>query len=112
MEKAQGVKEIETAQWMKDDYGCLNLFVTDSMNRPVHAWLTMRPTYCDRGYIRLNIDGALDLDAADSFPRYFFSFLEADEHTRNFLKWRMWRERASPPDAIRTVFEKGIGGEV
>jgi hypothetical protein len=54
----------------------------------VHAWLALRPVYCDRGQIQLGIDGPLNLDAADSFPRFFFSFKEADEHTRTFLKWR------------------------
>jgi hypothetical protein len=48
------------------------------------------------GAIHLNIDGISDIDGADSFPRYFFSFKEADEHTRTFLKWRLWKERSFP----------------
>ena len=39
---------------------------------------------------------AFNLDDADSFPRFFFSFREADEHTRTFLKWRLWKERTHP----------------
>jgi hypothetical protein len=62
----------------------------------VHAWLALRPVYCDRGHIQLCIDGPLYLDHADSFPRYFFSFEEADAHTRTFLKWRLWKERSFP----------------
>jgi hypothetical protein len=61
----------------------------------VHAFLTLRPAYCDRGHIQLLIEG-IDLDGADSFPRFFFSFREADEHTRTFLKWRLWKERTHP----------------
>jgi hypothetical protein len=50
----------------------------------------------DRGHIQLMIQGIHDLDDADSFPRYFFSFKEADAHTRAFLKWRLWKKRAFP----------------
>ena len=41
-------------------------------------------------------NGPIDLDHADSFPRFFFSFREVDEHTRTFLKWRHWKERTFP----------------
>lgn len=91
-----GIEEIEKAEWLKDEYGCLNMHVTDTDGRDVHAWLSLRPNYCDRGHIQLNIDGHLNLDGADSFPRFFFSFEEADNHTRTFLKWRLWKYRTFP----------------
>lgn len=94
--REEGLSEIDNAKWVKDEYGCLNLYVNTPESRPVHAWLSLRPSYCDRGHIQLNIDGPLSLDAADSFPRFFFSFREADEHTRVFLKWRLWKERVHP----------------
>ena len=41
-------------------------------------------------------DGPIDLDHTDSFPRFFFSSREADEHTRTFLKWRHRKARTFP----------------
>ncbi len=101
MEKEEGLKQIQEAAWEEDKYGCLNLYVTDSQGNPVHCWLTMRPAYCDRGHIQLNIIGNLYLDEADSFPRFFFSFKEADTHTRLFLKWRIWQHREHEHKFIR-----------
>lgn len=95
MTREQGVTEIDKAQWKKGD-SCLELRVHDEKGRVVDAWLQLRPPYCDRGHVQLNISGPLELDDADSFPRYFFSFGEADTHTRLFLKWRLWKERVHP----------------
>jgi hypothetical protein len=95
--REEGIKQIDEAEWERDDeVQCLNLYVADPSGRPVHAWLTIRPYYCDRGHIQLQIDGPLGLDGADSFPRFFFNFPEADHHTRTFLKWRIWQERTYP----------------
>lgn len=93
MNKEDGLKEIIETKWIKDNYSCLNLFVTDSKNRSIHCFLNLRPSYCDRGHIQLNIDGDLDIDGADSFPRFFFNFKEADLHVRTFLMWRLWKHR-------------------
>lgn len=96
MTREQGLIQIDTVSWEKDEYNVLNLHVTDQRGNDIHAWLSLRPVYCDRGHIQLVIDGPLDLDTADSFPRFFFSFREADEHVRTFLKWRLWKERVHP----------------
>lgn len=96
MNKSEGIAQINAAQWERDEWSALNLRVSDENDRPVHAWLTLRPVYCDRGHIQLNIDGPLSLDGSDSFPRFFFSFAEADTHARLFLKWRLWKERVHP----------------
>lgn len=97
MNKAEGIKEINNAKWSKDKYGNLNLYITHPKGAKIHCWLSLRPTYCDRGHIQLNIDSIdLYLDSADSFPRFFFSFEEADKHTREFLKWRLWKHRTHP----------------
>jgi hypothetical protein len=93
IDKQTGLRQIDEAEWELDEVQCLNLHVTTAKGDGVHCWLSLRPAYCDRGHIQLNIDGPLNLDAFDSFPRYFFSFEEADRHTRQFLKWRLWRER-------------------
>jgi hypothetical protein len=93
MNEDDGIKEIDDATWIKDEYETLNLYVSDSNGRSIHCWMTLRPVYCDRGHIQLLISGPLNLDGADSFPRFFFSFKEADEHVRLFLKWRVWKYR-------------------
>ena len=96
IDRAEGLRQIEAAPWVRDEYGTLNLDVTTPDGAPVHAWLALRPAYCDRGHIQLCIDGPLDLDGHDGFPRFFFSFAEADRHARTFLKWRLWKERTFP----------------
>lgn len=110
MSPEQGIKQINEAQWELME-GSLNLFVTDAQGRRVIAWLTRRPHYCDRGHIQLNIDmpgavpGVPELDAADSFPRYFFGFEEADRHTRAFLKWRIWKTRTAAAESIQGFWD-------
>ena len=94
MTKEEGLKEIDQAQWKLDEYGIQNLYAHTDRGELVHAWLQQRQSYCDRGHIQLIVDGPLDIDEADSFPRYFFSFEEADKHTREFLKWRLWKHRS------------------
>lgn len=98
MKVEEGIAEIEAAQWVKDDSNTMNLMVHDQAGDGVLCWLALRPPYCDRGHIQLNVEGPLSLgiDGADGFPRYFFSFREADAHTRTFLKWRLWKERTHP----------------
>jgi hypothetical protein len=64
--------------------------------------LSLRPVYCDRGHIQLCIDGPLDLDACDSFPRFFFSFREADEH---ILIYFAARNRFFIPNQSRRMHE-------
>jgi hypothetical protein len=93
MTAQEGIKEIDTAEWVKDEWDYLLLTVHDANGRDVVAMLSLRPHYCDRGHIQLNIEGHLDLDSADSFPRFFFSFEEANLHVRTFLKWRLWKHR-------------------
>jgi len=112
----QGIQEIEHAEWQLDQYRVLNLYTHTEDDRKIHSWLTLRPEYCDRGHIQLNIDGPLHLDGHDSFPRYFFSFEEADKHCRTFLKWRVWKYREHPhvlrPDGdLKTPDQKVKGHE-
>ncbi len=95
--KEGGLKQIDNAKWSKDEHGCLNLNVTHEKGTDIHCYLSLRPIYCDRGHIQLFINGVgLWLDPTDSFPRFFFSFEEADKHTREFLKWRIWKHRTHP----------------
>ena len=97
MTNEQGIEEIDNAKWLYDpEYKCLNMIVHDKEGRENKVNLSLRLEYCDRGHIQLLIDGYLDIDWADSFPRYFFSFEEADRHTREFLKWRIWDHRTHP----------------
>jgi hypothetical protein len=90
--KDAGLAEIDNAEWVFDnEFFVFNLHVLDKDQNDVHCWIVRRPAYCDRGHLQLNIDGPLGLDEQDRFPRYFFTFDEADKHTRNFLKWRLWK---------------------
>lgn len=89
-------EETYTAEWTKldgDEQHTLTLTVHDNEGNPVIVYLSQRPHYCDRGHFKVIIDGNLNLDAADSFPRYFFSLREANNHVRNFLRWRLWKVR-------------------
>ncbi len=98
VEANEGIAEIDAAKWVKDDTGTLNLFVHDRDGKRILAWMRPRPPCCDRGHVQVDIDGVHGMDWADSFPRYFFSVAEADQHTRTFLKWRLlWKERTHPP---------------
>jgi hypothetical protein len=106
MTEEQGIQQIDEAQWERDAFNTLFLKVKTRHDRPVEAWLIMRPPYCDRGHIQLNIDGVEGLDAADRFPRHFFSFKEADAHTRMFLKWRLWKVRTYSHDEVRKGFDE------
>lgn len=91
-------KEIENEPWIRGEYGEYNLTIHGPLGRPIRAWITRRPDYCDRGHVQLQIDG-VQIDGADGFPRYFFSFDEADKHCRAFLKWRLLQmPRRKPAD--------------
>lgn len=98
MNSYDGIKEIDAAQWIKSvaAFDCLDLIVHDEADRKIYVWMQLRPPYCDRGHVQVNIEGVRDLDDADMFPRYFFSFEEADKHMRAFLKWRLWKYRTHP----------------
>ena len=98
MEQKDGLKEIDEAEWIPHpEFHCWDMKVHDSMGRPIKCNLSVRPAYCDRGHLQLLIDGHLNIDWADSFPRYFFSMEEATHHTKVFLKWRLWKYRTYPP---------------
>ena len=91
----EGIHIIDNARYYRDDTNSLNLYVKDQFGTTVHCFLNLRPHYCDRGHIQLLICGDLGIDEADSFPRYFFTFEEADNHLRRFLKWRLFGVRTA-----------------
>ena len=88
--KEIGIDEIDSTRWFFRE-GYLQLTVKDQRGDAVHCYLERRPSYCDRGHFYVKIDGRLDLDDYDGFPRYFFTAVEADHHVRSFLKWRIWK---------------------
>jgi hypothetical protein len=72
----------------------------------IEALMQMRPPYCDRGHVMIKVFGPqLSIDHQDGFPRYFFSFAEADWHARLFLRWRLWQDRDNTDSALRTIIE-------
>src|ERR1700739_4357836 len=99
----ESLNQINTAPWILDEFNTLNLYIDfpTTLLPPtpptlvgkrvrIHCFLTRRPYYCDRGHICLSIVAPLlYLNSADSFPRYFWTFHEADTHTRTFLRWRL-----------------------
>jgi hypothetical protein len=96
MTKEDGIKHIDDATWILDKYNCLNLLIFNPEGGIIHCYLQLRPEECDRGHISLGIDGLKSLDKMDSFPRYFFNTDEAKQHTKTFLKWRLWKHRTFP----------------
>ncbi len=68
-----------------DEY--LNCYVGDRLT----AWLQQRPAYCDRGHFMIECN-LPDLDAFDSFPRYYMSKDVAIAETEAWLKWRLWKQ--------------------
>lgn len=96
MEKSAGLTEIDQAKWSKGEFNELNITVHDMNGTPVTACLQKRQHSCDRGHISFKIFGLVGIDECDSFPRYSFNFEEADTHVRNFLKWRLWKQRENP----------------
>ena len=102
MEKKEGLKQINRARWQaKENYWVLE--VNDSKGLPCIFYLEKRPSWCDRGHYTLKIDCYLNIDPADGFPRYFFSFREAAQHARSFLRWRIWKERTPFNDGQNEV---------
>lgn len=77
--------------------------------RAVHAWITPRPHYCDRGHWQFNVDGPFDLDACDAFPRYFMSLDTALAEAEAFLRWRLFK-RADVPHFARLALFLGADG--
>jgi len=54
------------------------------------GWMMPRPLYCDRGHWQVNSE-LPDIDAQDSFPRYYMSETTARNETIAWLNWRLWR---------------------
>ena len=84
---------IENTQWEDRGKDGFYMSVLDADGHPVRLYIGHRPVHCDRGHLMLIVDGRLNLDPQDGFPRYFFSFNEADKHARAFLAWRIWKKR-------------------
>jgi len=83
------VEEIELIWKSNQEFENLEeLFLNGSMV----AWLHKRPNYCDRGHWQVNAS-IHDLDAADSFPRYYMKHDVAVAETEAFIKWRLFKIR-------------------
>lgn len=87
----------DNARWILDQHRCLNLYLLNPEGHPVHAWIAPRQHYCDRGHWEFKVDApALYLDAADSFPRYFMDLETAIIEAEAWLRWRLFRQTATP----------------
>lgn len=58
----------------------------------VIVWMSARPHYCDRGRVMVNVVShnilKVDVDAADGFPRYYFSIERAKAEMADWLAAR------------------------
>ncbi len=88
-------EELNLGEWTPDEWNCLNLCF-EHEGRRFHVFIQARPSYCDRGHYSLDIDGPMDLDAADRFPRYFMSLDRAKAEAEDFLRWRLAHIRTEP----------------
>jgi len=90
--------------WVYDEFDCWNVKFQYDI-RIVHAWISKRPHYCDRGHYQLNCDIIKhfdkdtdneyflpDLDPQDGFPRYFMEFETAKKECELFLIWRLLKQ--------------------
>jgi hypothetical protein len=89
-------KLIDDTRWLLYD-GCWNLKFTlpdghKFAGHEVHAFIQPRPDYCDRGHWVFNVDGPLEHDGADSFPRYFMDLERAKAEAEAYLLWRLFRQ--------------------
>lgn len=90
------ISTLEKPVWFIDEYGIHNLKIQSTVPISgkytvinIHAHITPRPGYCDRGHYHLNIDGPFNFDAADRFPRYYMKLKRAKKETEEFLRWRI-----------------------
>jgi hypothetical protein len=59
----------------------------------VLAWIEKRAGHCDRGHYVANVTGIESIDSQDGFPRYYMSLERAKDEMREWLAWRLRRER-------------------
>lgn len=57
----------------------------------VEVTIEPRPTYCDRGHWYAKVFGMVDIDAADSFPRYYMNLDRGKAEMAEWLVWRLQR---------------------
>lgn len=76
-------------EWRKSaDVSYIDEYVIDGR---MVAWLTPRPSYCDRGHWQVNV-AIPNIDGADWFPRYYMSRAVAVAETEAFVAWRLFKE--------------------
>lgn len=85
-------------QWTVDGDGYWNLRFRIKRGHKyegfsVHAFIGLRPAYCDRGHYQFNCDGPFGFDGSDSFPRYYMDLQRAKDEVVAFLNWRIYKIR-------------------
>lgn len=74
--------------WQLDEHKCWIL-----RRAGVFIWIEPRPSYCDRGHWKANVDGIASIDGADAFPRYYMDLERAKLEMSEWLDWRLKCER-------------------
>lgn len=96
-------------EWKLDEYGYWNIHTADPSGWPVHVWLEPRNSYCDRGHWKASVDGIVGLDAADCFPRYYMRLEVAKQEMADWLRWRLFKQRAEPYSQKPNVIDVLVG---
>jgi len=60
------------------------------------AYLSERPTYCDRGHFLGNVEIG-GLDSEDCWPNYYMDFERAKNEIISFLLWRLYKISSPKP---------------
>lgn len=87
----RGMDYIDTAPWEEDEKGKFNLYVQNEDSKTVHCEIALKDEFFDRGPIELTIYGISNVKKSPNIQQYFFSFQEASNWCRMFLKWRLWK---------------------
>jgi len=103
----------ESARWTLDHFGCLNLLLRDQYGGRVHCWIAARQHYCDRGHWEFKVDAPnLYIDPADSFPRFFMDLETAIREAEAWIRWRLYRQTATPVFHHLIADQQGRAAEV
>jgi|SRR5882672_10302908 len=80
-------------EWVKVSDRDIGEYWDVKINGICVASLEKRPHYCDRGHfwVKCFLRG---LDEADMFPRYYMNEETAQQETKKFLRWRLWKQRS------------------
>lgn len=92
--------DLTKMKWEEDPHspGTFNAVINAFPLQLLVAWISKRPSYCDRGHWQANINIELGLDDAARFPRYYMTLETAKKETELFLDWRINKVATIDPE--------------